>query len=219
MAGVAADGDPIVRTDLGLQAEALTAWWRFVALCLGVYGIGIRLLVLVIATLGLRRTTTQLLLAQSEVRALLDRFDTPSITTEAEGNDPSVPRSDRAAPLFSGAERADLIILWHGAGRTAVTTTATSWIEAGDRSLEEDLATMQGRTVPADGSVHIVTKAWEPPMLEFHDYLRALRKVFGENVSLIVEPIGEDGAQAPAADLAIWRSSLGRLEDARVYLK
>ena len=86
----------------GLQAEALTAWWRFLALCLGVYTISIRLLVRVIATVGFRRATTHLLIAHSEVSALLDRFDTPSITTEAEANETSAPHSNQTAPLFSG---------------------------------------------------------------------------------------------------------------------
>ena len=97
--------------------------------------------------------------------------------------------------------------------------TATPCIEAGELSLDEYLATLRVCTLPAGGSVHIMTKAWEPPMFEFHDYLGALREVFGKNVSLVVEPLGEDGALAPAADLAIWSRSLGRLDDARVYLK
>jgi hypothetical protein len=203
-----------------LEAEALTAWWRFLAASLVVYGVLARMLALLVAHIGFRRATRHLLLAHSEVSALLDRLDTPLVTARADSAEAARAETDGAAPLFGGAEHADLVIYWNGAATMPPELSATLRLDAGDAETPAaDLAALDNCTVPATGIVRIVTKAWEPPMLDFHDYLAALRAHVGDGVTLVVQPLDEAGGRPVDADLMVWRRNLARLSDARLYVR
>jgi len=63
-----------------------------------------------------------------------------------------------------------------------------------------------------------ITKAWEPPLLEFHDLLLALRNLFGANTTISVQPVSAEGDAPDKVEVEIWRHSLEKLQDAKVYV-
>ncbi len=66
----------------------------------------------------------------------------------------------------------------------------------------------------------VVVKAWEPPMLEFVDFVRAVRAARGRHGAIVVVPVelANDNAPADAAppSLSVWRAALHAAADASV---
>lgn len=203
-----------------LSAEALTPWWRFLALSIVTYGVVPRALVFAIALHRAHAAERTLLLAHPEVRALLDRLDSPEIVSAANGAEPTPTASGAAAPLFQGELQGDVSVIWNDAIARALLPAQSVVIEAGgERSPATDRAAL--RIIPAtvSGIVRVFTKAWEPPLLELHDFLTALRAQLGDDVSIVVQPVGESQTPPDPQDLAVWRASLARLDDPGVYIQ
>jgi hypothetical protein len=66
--------------------------------------------------------------------------------------------------------------------------------------------------------VVLISKGWEPPLLEFADLLKALRACTGENATFVVVPINTRRSGIDRADREIWAEFLGRQQDPRLYV-
>ena len=64
----------------------------------------------------------------------------------------------------------------------------------------------------------IFSKGWEPPLLEFSDFLEALRASIGAAATLVVVPINTRGDGIEPGDREIWAQFLGRHGDPRLYV-
>ena len=64
----------------------------------------------------------------------------------------------------------------------------------------------------------IFSKGWEPPLLEFSDFLEALRASIGDAATLVVVPINTRGDGIEPGDREIWAEFLGRHRDPRLYV-
>lgn len=81
----------------------------------------------------------------------------------------------------------------------------------GGRSLDEDEATIDAiATSGGGGDVVIVVDANEPPLLEFADFIKALRKRIGDLRTIAVEPRGGDATQ--------WQSTVARIGDPHLFI-
>lgn len=203
-----------------LNAITLTPWWRFLALSITTYGVIPRACAFVFAWLRARATERAMLLAHPEVRALLDRLDAPAIAAGATSAEQISAPTNAVAPLFDGHADGDVIVIWNDALPRTALPADTLVIEAGgERSPDEDRAALQQIPSTLHGTVRVVTKAWEPPLLELHDYLTAMRAHIGADISIVIQPCGEAQAPAQAQDLAVWRTSLARLNDPGIYVQ
>lgn len=63
----------------------------------------------------------------------------------------------------------------------------------------------------------IVVKAWEPPLLEFVDFVRSVRQALGRNRSILVLPVAVNAAGQPQAasesQTGVWQRKLTQLGD------
>jgi hypothetical protein len=203
-----------------LSAVTLTPWWRFLALCIATYGVVPRVLAFVLASHRARAAERSLLFAHPEVRALLDRLDAPEIAAGATIAEHAADAANGIAPLFDGHADGDVIVIWNDAIARTALPPDTLVIEAGgERSPGEDREALQRIPAAMHGIVRVVTKAWEPPLLELHDYLTALRAHLGADASIVIQPCGEGRAAPAAQDIAVWRASLARLDDPGIYVQ
>lgn len=203
-----------------LDAVALTPWWRFLALSLATYGVVPRACAFVFAWHRARAAERAVLFAHPEVRALLDRLDAPEIAAGATSAEHAATAANAVAPLFDGHADSDVIVIWNDAiARTALPPEALVIEAGGERSPAEDREAFEGIPRALHGIVRVVTKAWEPPLLELHDYLTALRAHIGAEASIVVQPCGEAQTPPQAQDLAVWRASLARLDDPGIYVQ
>lgn len=201
-----------------LSAQALTGWWKFIAMCLLVYGIGFRLLAAWFANLNYKKAVENMLLQHSEVTALLDRFNAPQNVIDSA---PVVSANNKAENHSSSFnyQTADVLIRWNGANLDDNTRQHNHIVEvSSEDALQLDTARFKDLNKNDIKHIHIITKAWEPPLLEFHDLIQELRNLFGSETSISVQPVAADSASTDKVDVEIWRHSLEKLQDAKVYV-
>ena len=213
------------------EAARLGSWWKFVALTIAVYGLLPRVITLAIAHSRLQAAARAAFLAAPGLSAVLRRIHRAQIETRAvepeavnEGA-PPIGRAERAAQRVSPDIRA--VINWSGvpvdASLFATTFPGARVFEAGGASaVQQDVALAKKLgDASGPGDVVIVVKAWEPPLMEFIDFLDTIREARGgESDMLFVLPVGLDhmdrlGAGTPA-QLKVWREKLAVVRDPRL---
>jgi hypothetical protein len=215
------------------DASYLGNWWRFVLMAIAVYGLAPRLSLLLIGYAGLNRATRQALREDSDVTALLDRLSSPSVSFDNPGEDTVDPEEAelQAPPPFAAARTtaagAIAAVIWNDA---IPGTTARTWLREAAGTAEPAVAALsvlmdsarwrtELESFPRDvRQLVIFTKGWEPPLLEFNDFVLFLRELVGSEVSLTVVPVGLSGTAVEVADRRIWARSLARLGDPRLYV-
>jgi Protein of unknown function (DUF2868) len=212
------------------DSRVLTGWWPFTLCAIVFYGLLPRVVLLVIAGVRLRSATRDLLLGNPQVAALIDRMRSPEIQTEADRPDERPPSGGVSAGTLDHAlgTRTDAII-WEGAlgsegaraeARRRFGTEVDKVYEAGGaQGLENDRKTLDSLDLRGDAALLVFTPAWEPPVLEFLDFLKAVRNRIGGEVSIVVVPVPEDDRATTEVELGTWKHGVGRLEDPRLYVE
>ena len=201
-----------------LSAEALTGWWKYIAMCLLVYGIGFRILAAWLANVKYKTATENMLMQHSEVTALLERFNASAKLHDIA---PVVTVNDVSINDSSGFdyESVDIVILWNRANLFKNNLQHKNIVElTSEDALQLDSSHFSGLDKNSVEKIHIITKAWEPPLLEFHDLIINLREKFGSHVIISVEPVAADKSTPEKVDVEIWRHSLEKLQDTKVYV-
>src|SRR5262249_15104522 len=156
----------------------------------------------------------------ARVTALLDRMKTPAVeTTAAEPEDarPASPLPENVPhDALVGAARA---IVWGGSietkdadanARRRLGIGVGTVVEAGGgRTPAADRAAMEAIRA-GSGPVVVSARAWEPPLLEFGDFIAALRARIGRDDSIIVTPIAGADAAIDDTQRQTWARAVGR---------
>jgi hypothetical protein len=216
------------------RVELLGRWWPFVLMTILVYGALPRLSLMLIGSWRLRRATQALLRNDPEVTALLDRLDAPLVRLERQAADetPTVDGGEAAPPPRETATARGLVLLiWNAAvtleqGREwlaanlAVEAAAAAEVGILQREAERRaiLAGVRDEVKSAVRRVIVLTKGWEPPLLEFVDFLGVLRGELGADCSITVVPLDVSGSAVPTAGRDVWARALARVADARLYV-
>jgi len=217
-------------SSLGTNASReLGGWWSFTVLAIACYGLVPRFALLALASWRLRAATRALLVDDPRVTALLDRMEAPAIETaaaEAGADAPETgPAAPRTPPPLGGQARG---VIWsrgitedaaRRCARERLGLELAQVVAAGDSpNLDADRRAAE-RIANGAGPLVVFTPAWEPPLLEFLDFVSALRKHAGPDASIVVMPIGE--ADEPVGDIEreTWARAVGKLADPRVYVE
>ncbi|MBN1238164.1 MAG: DUF2868 domain-containing protein [Gammaproteobacteria bacterium] len=221
-----------LETGSGFGADAprvLAGWWSFTILAIVTYGLLPRLALLVFANFRLRAATRALLLEDPRVTALLDRMAAPGV--ELGSAEP--PDEQRPVPPAGIERHAELAgtaaaVVWGASldadaarryARDRLGLELTDVLEAGGgRELDEDRRALDAIAGSDARTLVIFTPAWEPPLLEFLDFLTALRQRVGD-ASIVVTPVSEDRGDVTAIERDTWAQAIGRLTDPRLYLE
>lgn len=212
------------------QAARLGGWWRFVVMTIAVYGLLPRAITFLVARSRLRTAARAALIAGPGFSAVLRRIHRAQIETVALEPEPVgargavVQAGENAVSRNTGHIRT--LINWAdvpvGAGVLAGAFPGAKMFEAGGAvAMAEDIALAKrigAAADPAGGDVLIVVKAWEPPLMEFIDFLNTLRGAMrGGTTAIVVLPVGLEGnAELPAptrAQLKLWRDKLATVGD------
>ncbi len=214
----------------GAAPAALGGWWPFLLMSLVCYGLVPRVALLALAIARLRAATVNLLLGDAQVSALLERMRAPAVeTTAAEpetgARSPVAPLAHAALP-DAGAAHA---VIWGGSldpgeaeafARTRLGFSVPLALEAGGgRTLEADRETLQKIGNGKPRAVLVLPRAFEAPMLEFLDFLAALRARLGAGVPVVVVPVPEAGESVNALQRETWSEAVARLGDAGTYVE
>ncbi|MCH9673915.1 MAG: DUF2868 domain-containing protein, partial [Gammaproteobacteria bacterium] len=214
------------------------AWWKFCFAALFFYGLLPRMLTSLFAQLALVRSLENGFELTPGMQAVRARFAQPLVQTQADQPEAmpmarpgsSDPEPDRAHMTGDGAAAATLLS-WAGAdeasprvagvvaGRFAA-DVASALPVGGGRTLSEDLQTIEQVKHGSDSTpVVLLTKAWEPPLLELFDFVDSLREAVGDARELVVAPVVLEAEPAGDRQIAQWRKKLLELGDGRTRLQ
>ncbi|CAE7835011.1 abgB [Symbiodinium necroappetens] len=209
------------------QVARLGIWWKYVFMSLLVWGLMPRLLLLLLGSWRFHRATRTYLLEHSEVTALIDRLVSPLIDLgehqEQADRSELFPEVDvrefkrpEGSPVSLDFDDA-YILVWNGAvSESALRSEGVGWLSA--LSTIEAMDNILKQVPGPYEKVVVLTKSWEPPLLEFLDFLAALRKQVNKTCSIAVVPVGLEAAPASAEDIAVWARTVAGLNDARTYV-
>jgi hypothetical protein len=194
-----------------------------------VYGLLPRIVTLTIARSRLRAAARAAVHMAPGVSALLRRIhraqiETRAIDAESSGGRAAIAEQMPPATLRTSAKicavinwsevpvRADALST-HFPGVPIFAAGGSTGMQD-DIALAKRLATTVGN---ADSSVLIVVKAWEPPLMEFIDFLKTLRSAVGGGAVIAVLPVGLDDAdtlgRAAPTSMKLWRDKLAGIGD------
>jgi len=211
------------------EAMQLGAWWPFVLCTILIWGLLPRLVLLAVGRWRLSTATRALICQDPEVLALLDRLKPPRVDfgPEEEG---AVPESAgrMAAPPALEPDSRSVAVIWNQA---LDAEAAERWshvflgsafgrtINLSSRNGRADIEASLAGLPEAPGRIVVFTKGWEPPLLEFGDFLRMLRAELGTGVLITVVPIDTRGEGVSAVDRQVWAGFLARHDDPRLYVQ
>jgi hypothetical protein len=184
------------------------AWWPFVAMAWLTWTILPRLLLLVLATLDLRRKSYYALRHHPGYPALLWRMETPAVETGSDTTDSGQLPADVATDTVQIPDT-PLIVCWAGASPegTLPERSPAPLRAGGSQSLQADRSTLADLAIrrgPGDRELLVVTRAWEPPTAELEDYLEEVLVQFPD-IALTLLPVAITATRRPPdQQLAQW---------------
>jgi len=228
----------VVREDPihGVDPIVYGGWWPFLVMAIATYAALPRAATALAVSLWLSRATATAMDWTPGVDRLLDRLRTPFVDGRAPlAETPDAGIEGRGAPLVDlvswwRARAAETggppcLIFWAGAGREVAHEEPWSSLlqaspeaspEVGDaggrQSLEADAERVRacGR---AGGAVLVFVRGYEPPLLDFLDFLADLRAELGPERGIAVALLG-----GREAEVAAWRRKLAARGDARLVV-
>lgn len=207
----------------GVSAAALTGWWLFVAMSLAVYGVLLRSILLVIALQRTRAALQYAFLNHPQLVALVERLNTSLITSVAETTE-EVSAGHQGHNLASDGtlDAPARVFSWHQAPVPRAirgNEISVQMIDLGnERDINEHVEPLN-ELAKEHLSVWFICKGWEPPLLECHDVLQALRASLGPSPAIVVTPVDEEGVGSVDEDKNMWRESLAKLNDPHLYVQ
>lgn len=205
------------------HASVLGQWWKFLAMATFFYAIILRLLFYMLATFGLNMAVKKSIMRLEGVSTLLHDMNEPIISTKiVENTESSLEGSDVSVQTISKLDTSyDVVQGWAmSEEKLLVLNDSMSVISplvfdvGGTNALEEDMEIIH----KSHGEVLLYVKAWEPPTMDFIDYLEALLLQVDK---VIVYPIGtqDKGYKALDKHMDIWLRKLSLLRHENLQVK
>ena len=205
------------------HASKLGEWWKFLAFATLFYAIVLRFFIFLLATLGWHISVKKSLLNLEGVTTLLRDMNEPIISTHAQEKEiKSTHSQDGAIQTINALDASyDVVQGWAMSEKQLYVLNDAMHIIAplvhdvgGTNSLEEDMEIIQ----KSKGEVLFYVKAWEPPTMDYLDYLEELM-VVAQKVTVF--PVGtvEEGYMASDRFIDIWAKKLSSLESKKLCLK
>lgn len=215
----------------------LGEWWPFLIAAVICYGLLLRLTTLIISWIRLRHHLQQALVQLPGSVELLVRMNSPLVSTSALVSTSELdleavftPTSDRgiAQGMTPRATLECAVIDWAdatGPESEVERQLRETGIEAvrfyqagGAQTTAADAEIIASLCDAQPKAVALLVKSWEPPLLEFLDFLDALRRRCGEKIPLIVLLGGADDGVSPQ-DYETWRVTLRQLRDPKLQIE
>lgn len=205
------------------HASELGEWWKFLALSTLFYAIFLRFLMLILASFGFSSAVKQSLLTLKGTTKLLREINEPIISTHAKKRENAFISDDecysqivnRLDASYDGIQgwaisQSELFVL----GDSMNIISPEHFEVGGTNSFEEDSEVI----FKSHGEVLLFVKAWEPPTMDFVDYLTELTDKVDK---VVVVPIGtvENHYETTPKEIDVWENKLSLLGDVKVWLK
>ncbi len=214
------------RLDINLveNASKLGAWWKFLALSTLFYAIGMRLLFWFMTHYGYRKILKKEFRLIKGADVLLREFKTPFVSTEAPIVESHLEISEEVnLQVENTAHRSyHTIFGWNFSNDEILLANDSKEIKysyfasvGGKNSFEED----EKEAKIASVTVLLYVKSWEPPTMDFIDFLELL--INNKKVGAVqVYPLGTVGRyyESDAKDIDVWKRKVQSLRSEKVWV-
>lgn len=205
------------------NASKLGEWWKFLAFATLFYAILLRFGMWILSMFGFKKALKRSFLGLEGASTLLREMNEPIITTSAtEEKKNIVPQGthymQEVEDLDSSYDRTlgwamssdDLRVL----NDSMQVITPMAFDVGGSNSLEEDSEIIS----KCQGEVLFYVKSWEPPTMDFVDFLGDLTEAVDK---VILAPVGtvEDAYLPKSKELEMWGRKLQQISSDKVWLK
>ena len=203
------------------NVDILGDWWQFLALSTLFYAIFLRIIVLIISHLGLNKAIEKstfnlgkpILMEMNEplISTQSDKIENNFVSQESEYSRIEEDLYDRYDSIQGWSfERDELIVMSDSLNKKSKNYFSVG----GANSFDDDERVLD----KSSGEILLFVKSWEPPMMEFIDYLEDLTQKADK---IIVYPIGlkEDEYKPKDTNIGIWENKLSLYDDTKVWFK
>ena len=213
------------KIDAGMirHASMLGEWWKFLLCAALFYAIVLRFGMYLPAKIGLMRALKKSILNQKETMQLLHEMNDPLIVSSANEAHVSLEKSIHGylrettklntsyhAVLGWSYSKEEIAVLCD----MAAIKTPLMLSVGGNNSLEEDSHAISR----CKQEVLVCVKSWEPPTMDFVDFMQALE---GQADKITVLPLGipQDSYLPRSKALEVWAKKLASINNDKVWLK
>ena len=205
------------------NASKLGEWWKFLAFATLFYAIILRFIVYLLSQFGLSRAVKRSFLTLDGAKKLLNDMNEPVISTHANENEQQFIQGSTAYAQSINILDAsyDFVQGWAilkenlSVIADSMKVISPKFFEVGGgNTLDEDNEIIH----LSHGEVLLYVKSWEPPTMDFIDYLESLSDRVDK---IIVCPVGtqEDAYETDAREVNVWARKLSMLGSEKVWLK
>jgi len=205
------------------NASKLGEWWKFLAFATLFYAILLRVAMWLLSIVGYRRALKRSFLSLDGAETLLREMTEPIITTSSPKLEKTFHSNGnhyaREVKEFDSVY--DRTFAWAMSEKELRVLNDTMQVTSpvfedvgGTNTLDEDREII----LKAKGKVLLYVKAWEPPTMDFVDFLEDLVKVADK---IVVAPVGtvQNGYIPRENELAVWGRKLQAVANDKVWLK
>jgi len=204
------------------NASKLGEWWKFLLFSTLFYALFLRFIMYLISALGYRYALKKSFMSLEGVNSLLHDMNEPIISTHAsrEESISYIPNKD-----IQGIRKLDTsydVVQGWAMPLTQLSVLNDSmqvispniFEVGGGNTLEEDSEIVH----KSDGEVLLYVKAWEPPTMDFLDYLDELMQSVDK---VIIYPVGtqDESYQAKERLVDIWVRKLSLVDSKKLWVK
>ena len=200
------------------NADKLGAWWKFLAMATLTYALVLRLVFWFMMKAGFNAQLKKEVMALSGVKKLLKEFSTPFVSTQSVKKEEHLEVKEEATMAASETllDAYSSLLAWNYSDKTLLLLQDHNKIEA------QNIAVVGGRNSFAEekrivdglkGKVLLYVKAWEPPTMDFMDFLADV--LAKKEVTLVeVCPLGTatENYSSKKSDIDVWLKKLEKLD-------
>ncbi len=205
------------------RASQLGEWWKFLAFSTLFYAIFLRIMMFILASIGYNSAIRESLLTLKGTNRLLREINEPIISTHANQRESTFIPNDKSYEQIVNTLDAsyDVIHGWAIPNNELLLLADSMQVIAprhfevgGSNSFDEDAEVIS----KSHGEVLLFVKGWEPPTMDFVDYLSDLSDKVDK---VIVMPIGtmENHYYITDKEIDVWENKLSLLKNMKVWLK
>ncbi len=204
------------------HAKLLGGWWQFLFFTILFIGILPRILVLFISNYFLSKSIDDAYLDLKNSGLLLKNMNEPLVTTGANDEESDFNAQSSTKEIKKAKIENNQTIIGWGIYESELelildskdVKSPTIFIAGGNNTLEDDQEVIN--FVKGDYIV-IVVKAWEPPVIDFTDFIDELEAKV-KNIDLLLVGLVEDAYRPKRQDIEIWSRKLEKYQNIRIII-
>ena len=205
------------------NASKLGLWWKFLAMSTVFYAIILRTMMYIVSYFSFKKAIKKSMLSLDGVSKLLREMNEPIISTHAKSREEDFDssQSDYNKIVTSLDSSYEIVHGWAmkktqiGVLCDSMSIGASRLFEVGGKnSLREDSEII----AKSKGEILLFVKGWEPPTMDFVDYLEELCLQV-DKVTIVPVGTAENAYSIKEAAFGVWERKLSMINEEKVCLK